>query len=457
MPTHPVASQLLPVNQIHPNPDQPRKLFDPEPMADLKESIDKEGLINAISVMQRGDKDYLIMAGERRFRACCELGWKEIDTRIWPAGTPPSEIELISLVENLQRTDLTALEVANGYKVLTQSPHNMTQEELGRKLGKTKANVNQYIAIADMKPEVQEKLNRFNFGLAHLLQICRLETPEDQIEMAQKTDKDGWAVKKLKAEVDKRVGNGVSRRGGHGGPPAISSKSQFGQAQGPAPTVPIPDPLSEVWSEAHNDEYIRRCGEWATAYGTRSQLTIPPSQIAPSTKGWLFWVEEEYKTPKQILAQWFGVMAERLGYNPSKKESVNGTSVPAGSANCWNAEKALQWARDTDHNSLSLVQKLADVWKPKNPEEEKEMLAQGINPWLPNTPEEWAEAGKWVKDGAAIFLQVILGLDTYWTRKCRGLTWQDLGVTDPLAGAHRVIEALRAGLDISKSQKAPAQ
>jgi hypothetical protein len=168
-------------------------------------------------------------------------------------------------------------------------------------------------------------------------------------------------------------------------------------------------------------------------------------------------VEEEYKTPKQILAQWFGVLAERLGYDPSKKKSVNGTSLPAGSANRWNAEKAIARAKEIDQKSLGMAQKLADLWKPTTPEEEKELLAQSLDPWLPKTSEERTEAEKWAKEGVAIFLGVILGYDSYWTRKAKAITWQDLGVSDPLAGCHQLIEVLRAGVEIPKGQQAPVQ
>jgi hypothetical protein len=122
--TRPIATTLLSVAQIYPNPDQPRRIFDPKELAELKASIRERGLINPIAVVQRGEHDYLIMAGERRYRAVCELGWTEIDARIWPLNTPGREVELLSLVENLQRLDLNAIEVAKGYRILTWPPRS---------------------------------------------------------------------------------------------------------------------------------------------------------------------------------------------------------------------------------------------------------------------------------------------------------------------------------------------
>jgi len=159
--------------------------------------------------------------------------------------------------------------------------------------------------------------------MANILQICRLKTPEDQIEIAKKADQEGWTVKELKAAVDKKVkpspqpspekGEGVANR------PSPSS-GEGARRAGEGET----DPFAEVWSEAKKDAFMLRCGDWAAAYGSHGQLAIPPSELSPAAKGWLFWIEEESQTPKKMLAQWFGLLAERLGYDPSKKESIHG-------------------------------------------------------------------------------------------------------------------------------------
>src|SRR6266851_341338 len=124
MPTQPVATTMIPIDRIHANPNQPRKYFDPQAIQDLKESMDKRGLICPIAVVKSGESDYTLIAGERRYRAAKELKWDQIDCRIWPAETTPQEVEMLSLVENLQRADLNPIEVANGYKLLTKEPYN---------------------------------------------------------------------------------------------------------------------------------------------------------------------------------------------------------------------------------------------------------------------------------------------------------------------------------------------
>jgi ParB family chromosome partitioning protein len=210
MPTHPVATTLIPTSQIHANPDQPRKYFDPQAIAELKNSMAQRGLINPISVRQCdvGSGTYELIAGERRYRAAKELGWDQIDCRIWPAEATPQEVEMLSLVENLHRVDLNPIEVGNGYRALTEAPYNMTQEAIAKETGQNRVSVAQFIAVGGLPPEVQKIVIQItNLGLAHLLQICRLKTPKDQLKVAKMASEGDWTVKKLAGEVDGRLGS----------------------------------------------------------------------------------------------------------------------------------------------------------------------------------------------------------------------------------------------------------
>jgi ParB family chromosome partitioning protein len=207
MPTQPVATTMIQMDRIHSNPNQPRKYFDPQAIEDLKNSMVQRGLISPIAVVKSGDWDYTIIAGERRYRAAKELKWDQIDCRIWPAETTPQEVEMLSLVENIQRADLNPIEIGNGYKLLTLDPFNMSQEDLAKQCGQSRGTVSQYLMIGGLDPSVQEIANRLaKLDLAHLLQICRLKTPEKQQEMAKKASEGDWTVKKLTSEVEKKVG-----------------------------------------------------------------------------------------------------------------------------------------------------------------------------------------------------------------------------------------------------------
>ena len=277
MPTRPIAAALLPITQVHPNPEQPRKSFDLAEMEELKASIKERGLINPISVKLletpspgEGEGEgphYLIMAGERRYRACCDLGWKEIDARVWPATITPEEMELLSLVENIQRTDLTAIERAKAYKSLTQPPYNLNQEELGRKVGKTQETISKYLSIAELPDEIMHRC--IKLGLRHLMQICRLKTPEEQIELAKKANEEGWTVGKLKGEVNTKLR-----------PPAPQGKGAGGEAPSEAP----PDPAAEVWVKAKQDPDFIAESEWEAKFGPRD---VGSGNIA---YGWFFWI-----------------------------------------------------------------------------------------------------------------------------------------------------------------------
>jgi len=434
----------------------------PEKTASLAKSI-KEGGVQLQDIVVcpqdevagQASAFFDVLAGGGRKEAEESLGWEKGRCTIM-YGLSPYEKLKITLDENEERQATGPLDDARLYKAMLEAEKGMTQGKLSQKLGMEQGTLSQYLSLIKLDPNVQEIIDRsINLGFAHILQICRLQTPEEQIELAKKADQEGWTVKELKAAVDKRLNNDASPVAVRSPQRPSAPPSPDGRGAGGEATTP--DPLSEVWSEAKKDVFMRRCGDWGTAYGARGQLTIPPSEITPVAKGWLFWVEEESQTPRKILAQWFGLLAERLGYDPSKKEPVNGPEVTLVPVNQWKADKAIERAKEIDQESLGIAQKLADLWKPKNPEEAKEMLAQGFEPWLPNSPEEWAEAEKWAKEGVGTFLGVILDSDSYWARKSQALTWQDLGVTDPIAGCHQVIEALRAGLEIPKGQEALSQ
>jgi ParB/RepB/Spo0J family partition protein len=305
MPTHPVASALLPISQVHSNPDQPRKTFDAEGHKALKESIQERSLINPISVMQRGEGDYLIVAGERRYRAVCDLGWQEIDARIWPQSTPPQEVELISLVENLQRKDLNPMELANEYKLLTQPPHNMTQEDIAKQLGKTQQAVAQYISISQLDPKVQEITIRIvNLGIAHLLQLCRLKTPEEQIELAKKASEGEWTVKQLTAEVNKKLkGEG----GGEKGAGAVSPVAHH-----PSPA----DPLAGLWGRLHHDPRLGPPTTWQVTYGGSFRWTLQFGTLSAD-------LADGPAGLQAVIANWLGKLADSLKEPQAKVKEEN--------------------------------------------------------------------------------------------------------------------------------------
>lgn len=142
--------------KIHARDNQPRKSFDDETIDDLAKSIEKYGLLNPIVVRKKNDK-YEIVAGERRYRAVKKLGLKTIDAII--KDYEEKDVEVLSLIENIQREDLKVLEEANAYKKLS-TEYNLTQEEIAKTMGKSRsyiANTMRLLNLYDVEKRALDK------------------------------------------------------------------------------------------------------------------------------------------------------------------------------------------------------------------------------------------------------------------------------------------------------------
>jgi ParB family transcriptional regulator, chromosome partitioning protein len=201
MPTQPVAMTPIRAEKIHPNPNQPRKIFDPQAIEDLKESMDKRGLICPIAVFKSGEDDYTIIAGERRYRAALELKWDSIDCRIWPAETTPQEVEMLALIENTQRQDLNPIERAKGYQRLAEE-FKMSHDEIAQAMGMSNNSVvSRHIALLEMPQEIQDLLPRGSISEGHCRALRQITDKNKQIELAKRIDQEGWSVR----DTEKRV------------------------------------------------------------------------------------------------------------------------------------------------------------------------------------------------------------------------------------------------------------
>lgn len=146
----------LPVIKIKTNSDQPRKYFDGNKIEELSLSIKENGLLQPISVVKR-DTYYLLIAGERRFRACCLLGMKDIPSII--IKEDEQDTDLLSIIENVQRENLSVIEEASSYLLMIEK-YGFTQTELAQKLGKKQATIANKIRLLKLQPEVKEALNQ---------------------------------------------------------------------------------------------------------------------------------------------------------------------------------------------------------------------------------------------------------------------------------------------------------
>lgn len=185
------------LSEIYPNPDQPRKLFDEGAMIDLSNSIKEHGVISPIVVNRSADGTYMIIAGERRYRAAIMAGLetvpavvKELDAR---------EIQEISLIENLQREDLNPIEAAYGMKRLMEE-YSLTQEVLAERLGKSRPAIANTLRLLTLSEEVIALVREGKLSSGHARTLVPI--PKDkQGEIARECVKEGWSVRDIERAV----------------------------------------------------------------------------------------------------------------------------------------------------------------------------------------------------------------------------------------------------------------
>lgn len=176
------TEEELPLSEIKPNPNQPRTNFNEEAISDLAESIKKEGLLQPILV-RPDSKGYQIIAGERRWHACRQAGLKKVPVRIMPMDDV--QTLRVALIENLQRTDLNAIEEARGYKDLMKVG-NLTQEQLSKEISKSRSSIANSLRLLDLPEEVQALLYEGKITAGHARAVLAIPEEEKRIKLAQK-------------------------------------------------------------------------------------------------------------------------------------------------------------------------------------------------------------------------------------------------------------------------------
>lgn len=165
---------------IHANPDQPRKDFDPKALQELADSIQSIGIIQPITLRQENDGTYMIIAGERRFRASQLAGRVTIPAYIRKASD--DDVMEMALIENIQREDLNAIEVALAYQQL-QSKGGLTQDELSQRVGKSRSAVANFMRLLKLPAEIQIALKEKRLSMGHARAILPIEDPEQQVKL----------------------------------------------------------------------------------------------------------------------------------------------------------------------------------------------------------------------------------------------------------------------------------
>ncbi|MGN1103772.1 MAG: ParB/RepB/Spo0J family partition protein [Candidatus Coproplasma sp.] len=190
-------AEEMPISEIYANPNQPRKNFDEQALRELADSIKKHGVIMPIVVNADNQGKYMIIAGERRYRASKMAGLKTIPVVI--RSYTEREIKEISLIENLQREDLNPIEAAAAMKQLMVE-YKLTQDELAERIGKSRPAIANTLRLLSLTPEVMQLVAEGKLSAGHARTLVPLAS-EDQVQFASDAVKSGMSVRELEKKV----------------------------------------------------------------------------------------------------------------------------------------------------------------------------------------------------------------------------------------------------------------
>lgn len=191
------APQELELSKIEPNVNQPRKNFDENAMAELVNSIRVHGVISPIIVVPRFD-GYMIIAGERRYRAAKKAGLRTIPAIV--RDYTEKQIKEITLIENLQRENLNPIETASAIKELMRD-YNYTQEEVADRIGKSRPNVANLLRLLNLSPEVRALVEKGRLSAGHARCLVVVEEAKDQLALAMKGADEKMSVREFEKLV----------------------------------------------------------------------------------------------------------------------------------------------------------------------------------------------------------------------------------------------------------------
>ena len=190
------AINEIPIDQISPNPEQPRSSFDEESLEELAMSIHELGIIQPLTLRSIGGDNYQIISGERRFRAAKMAGLATVPAYVRTAND--SEMTEMALIENIQREDLNAREIALTFKKLIDQ-YSLTQERLSERIGKKRATIANFLRLLKLPAEVQLGLRDKLIDMGHARALLAVENPALQLKLYNETLKKGLSVRQVEA------------------------------------------------------------------------------------------------------------------------------------------------------------------------------------------------------------------------------------------------------------------
>ena len=199
--------QTLPIEEIEPRADQPRKIFDEAALQELADSISRFGLIQPITVRRMDSGYYQIIAGERRWRACRMAGLDEVPVRILEADDTTTA--QLALIENLQREDLNPIEEAEGYKSLIED-YNFTQDEAAKSVGKSRPAISNSLRLLSLSESVKALVSDGKLSAGHARTLVPIENGDLQLKTAETIIDKGLSVRQTEALVS-TISSGKSK------------------------------------------------------------------------------------------------------------------------------------------------------------------------------------------------------------------------------------------------------
>lgn len=182
------------LESITPNPSQPRTSFDEDALNELAVSIREIGIIQPLSLRKIGSDQYQIIAGERRYRAAIKAGLTTVPAYIRTAND--TELTEMALIENIQREDLNAIEIALTFKKLIDQ-YNLTQERLSERIGKKRATIANFLRLLRLPAEVQLGLRDKRLDMGHARALLSIENPKMQLKLYNEILRQGLSVRRV--------------------------------------------------------------------------------------------------------------------------------------------------------------------------------------------------------------------------------------------------------------------
>lgn len=207
--THIITDGSSSINEVEldlisANPDQPRHFFDEEALKELSDSIRNHGVISPITLRKNDDGTYMIIAGERRYRASKMAGLSSIPAYIRTADD--EKVRELALIENIQREDLDAIEIALAYQRLMDD-YKMTQETMAERVGKKRTTVTNYLRLLKLPAEIQMGIKEKKIDMGHARAILGSPSTEQQLSIYKRILSDGLSVRKVEELVSNNKSN----------------------------------------------------------------------------------------------------------------------------------------------------------------------------------------------------------------------------------------------------------